>query len=45
MGFGKMVHGEEHIPRTFAMSDVVCFVIAIALFSVAALYARACGRL
>jgi hypothetical protein len=45
MRFGGRVHRESPFPRTFAMLDFACLVVAFALFSGAALYARACGRL
>ncbi|MDK9695779.1 MAG: hypothetical protein OEL76_05275 [Siculibacillus sp.] len=45
MGFGRKVHGEEPISRTFAMLDFASLAIAFALFTGAALYARACGQL
>ncbi len=45
MGFGRRVHGEEPVSRSFAMSDFACFAIAFSLFTGAALYARACGQL
>ena len=45
MGIGRMVLDEALVTRTFAMSDFACLLSAVALFAVAALYARACGDL
>lgn len=44
-GLGSKIRGEDHPSGTLAMSDFACFLGAFALFAVAALYSRACGRL
>jgi hypothetical protein len=44
-GIGRTVPSEDDPFGSFAMLDFACFIGALGLFGIAALYARACGDL